>query len=58
MSNEGHRDTVARRSKAADLHVGEGGECYIATDTWCYNCGDEGHFGDVKLKPLRVFTGH
>ncbi|KAI0677645.1 hypothetical protein C8Q78DRAFT_102883 [Trametes maxima] len=34
-----------RESKRA-LPLGQGGEGYIATDEWCYNCGGHGHLGD------------
>ena len=35
-------------AKKANLKIGEGGEGYIATDDWCYFCGDCGHLGDVS----------
>ncbi|KAJ3875767.1 hypothetical protein F5051DRAFT_413459 [Lentinula edodes] len=35
----------ARRSKKT-RPLGQGGEGYIAEDSWCYNCGECGHWGD------------
>ena len=37
-----------RRGKA-HLELGQGGEGYIAEDEWCYNCGNDGHLGDVSI---------
>ncbi|KZV75371.1 hypothetical protein PENSPDRAFT_647167 [Peniophora sp. CONT] len=34
------------RARLSELKLGEGGEAYIATDEWCYNCGEAGHLGD------------
>ncbi|KDQ64478.1 hypothetical protein JAAARDRAFT_64329 [Jaapia argillacea MUCL 33604] len=41
------RDAILtlRRTKRK-LGIGNGGEGYIATDEWCYNCGECGHWGD------------
>ncbi|KAL6307200.1 hypothetical protein BKA93DRAFT_728235 [Sparassis latifolia] len=36
---------VARDAKKT-LALGQGGEGYIASDEWCYNCGACGHLGD------------
>lgn len=38
-----------RKSKR---HLGfdNGGEGYIARDHWCYNCGENGHLGDVSYE--------
>lgn len=44
-----------RRGKEG-LLFGEGGEGFIGEDLWCYNCGDEGHLGDVRTK--RVIIVH
>lgn len=41
------KDTVLQvRESKMELEFGEGGEGYIATDVWCYNCGGSGHLGD------------
>ena len=34
------------RQEKRTLGLGKGGEGYIATDIWCYNCGSDGHMGD------------
>ncbi|KAI0291756.1 hypothetical protein BC826DRAFT_1186821 [Russula brevipes] len=34
------------RESKQSLALGQGGEGYIASDEWCYNCGDNGHLGD------------
>jgi protein AIR1/2 len=48
------RNTVLeKRTAARNLKLGEGGEGYIATDEWCYNCGHSGHLGDVR-HPLEL----
>ncbi|CAL1700144.1 unnamed protein product [Somion occarium] len=39
------------REEKSDLRIGEGGEGYIATDEWCYNCGGSGHLGDDCREP-------
>ena len=36
------------REQKRVLPLGQGGEGYIATDEWCYNCGSSGHLGDVR----------
>jgi hypothetical protein len=56
ITENDHNKTAARRLDAAELQIGAGGERYIATDTWCYNCGDEGHYGDVKAIQLLELT--
>lgn len=41
------RDAVlADRRAQQDLPFDEGGEGFIASDHWCYNCGHSGHLGD------------
>ncbi|PCH40782.1 hypothetical protein WOLCODRAFT_143221 [Wolfiporia cocos MD-104 SS10] len=40
------QNTLRTRAAKRDLPLGEGGEGYIATDEWCYNCGGSGHLGD------------
>lgn len=38
------------------MRIGYGGEGYIAEDQWCYNCGDCGHLGDVKIFRILVWS--
>ncbi|KZT24529.1 hypothetical protein NEOLEDRAFT_1134919 [Neolentinus lepideus HHB14362 ss-1] len=46
------RETNLReREEKSTLSIGNGGEAYIATDEWCYNCGDSGHLGDECRYP-------
>ena len=50
VSDEIRRKNLARRLEAANIEItADGGERYIATDIWCYNCGLEGHMGDVCI---------
>ncbi|EPQ59218.1 hypothetical protein GLOTRDRAFT_136148 [Gloeophyllum trabeum ATCC 11539] len=45
--SDADRETILRvREEKSVLGVGNGGEGYIATDEWCYNCGESGHLGD------------
>ena len=49
--DENEREEILRlREEKIDLRIGEGGEGYIATDEWCYSCGQSGHLGDVRLQ--------
>lgn len=51
--SDSRRDEIIRiRREKEGLLFGEGGEGFIGDDLWCYNCGDEGHLGDVRT--LRV----
>ncbi|KAI9508673.1 hypothetical protein F5148DRAFT_1013344 [Russula earlei] len=34
------------RESKRSLSLSRGGEGYIASDEWCYNCGNSGHLGD------------
>ncbi|KIJ70584.1 hypothetical protein HYDPIDRAFT_164570 [Hydnomerulius pinastri MD-312] len=34
------------REDKKQFAIGEGGEGYIGTDEWCYNCANSGHLGD------------
>ncbi|KAH9948756.1 hypothetical protein B0H21DRAFT_731833 [Amylocystis lapponica] len=48
---ERHTILLAREEKRT-LALGQGGEGYIASDEWCYNCGGCGHLGDdCKVMP-------
>ncbi|KAH7887764.1 hypothetical protein F5I97DRAFT_1804724 [Phlebopus sp. FC_14] len=38
--------TKQRREDRSNLSIGQGGEGYIGTEEWCYNCANPGHFGD------------
>ena len=42
------KSTLETRESKSTLKLGEGGEGFIATDEWCYNCGNSGHWGDVR----------
>ena len=42
------QEILQSREEKVDLPIGEGGEGYIASDEWCYNCGECGHLGDVS----------
>lgn len=52
MDAEERLATLAAREAKSELKIGEGGEGYIATELWCYNCGEEGHLGDVRILPF------
>ncbi|KAL4075882.1 hypothetical protein J3A83DRAFT_2072962 [Scleroderma citrinum] len=34
------------REEKRQLSIGQGGEGYIGTEEWCYNCANMGHLGD------------
>ncbi|EED82859.1 predicted protein [Postia placenta Mad-698-R] len=40
------QNILQEREGKRRLALGQGGEGYIATDEWCYNCGGCGHLGD------------
>lgn len=40
--------TLKSRKEKEILPIGKGGEGFIGEDYWCYNCGGEGHLGDVS----------
>lgn len=47
--DDSEREHVMKLRKAKENAViGEGGEGYIGDDMWCYNCGMDGHLGDVS----------
>lgn len=48
-SGEDQVKTMELRHSKQDLPLGKGGEGYVADDDWCYNCGDLGHLGDVRV---------
>jgi protein AIR1/2 len=50
LSDEGKSKVISFREEKQKLKLGEGGEGYIANDEWCYNCGNYGHWGDVRLQ--------
>ena len=48
VEDEVRLETLRVREEKRVLVLGQGGEGYIASDEWCYNCGGSGHFGDVS----------
>nr|VWO93976.1 Uncharacterized protein [Ganoderma boninense] len=46
MEDEERQEVLRAREGKRMLAFGQGGEGYIASDEWCYNCGDCGHLGD------------
>ncbi|TBU43306.1 hypothetical protein BD309DRAFT_961038 [Dichomitus squalens] len=46
VEDEDRQEILRVRETKRVLAFGEGGEGYIATDEWCYNCGECGHLGD------------
>jgi len=36
------------REEKKQFSTGRGGEGFIGTDEWCYNCANTGHLGDVS----------
>jgi protein AIR1/2 len=47
------REAILRsRESKQSLGLGKGGEGYIASDEWCYNCGNYGHLGDVSSRQM------
>ncbi|KAI0775854.1 hypothetical protein BD413DRAFT_524681 [Trametes elegans] len=51
VGDDERQEILRVRETKRTLGLGQGGEGYIATDEWCYNCGGCGHLGDVR--PLR-----
>ena len=57
--DDAERQNILRmRDQKSVLALGQGGEGYIATDEWCYNCGGCGHLGDVSLPHSTSLTSH
>ena len=46
------------REGKKDIHLGVGGEGYIGTEDWCFNCGDAGHLGDVSHEAKVSLSQH
>ncbi|KAI0371528.1 hypothetical protein BV20DRAFT_1120573 [Pilatotrama ljubarskyi] len=46
VGDEERQEILRVRETKRTLALGQGGEGYIATDEWCYNCGGSGHLGD------------
>ncbi|CDO68458.1 hypothetical protein BN946_scf184760.g14 [Trametes cinnabarina] len=46
VGDEERQEILREREAKRTLALGQGGEGYIATDEWCYNCGGCGHLGD------------
>ncbi|KIY71428.1 hypothetical protein CYLTODRAFT_487196 [Cylindrobasidium torrendii FP15055 ss-10] len=53
MSPEERASTLAMRKTKECMVLGQGGEGYIAADRWCWNCGQEGHWGDDCELPFQ-----
>ena len=52
------REAILRhRESRQPLALGRGGEGYIASDEWCYNCGNTGHLGDVSSSTMLGVLG-
>ncbi|KAI0082541.1 hypothetical protein K474DRAFT_1767819 [Panus rudis PR-1116 ss-1] len=50
--DDNRRQEILRiREEKVALPIGQGGEGYIASDEWCYNCGESGHLGDDCTEP-------
>ena len=49
VEDEVRLETLRVREEKRVLVLGQGGEGYIASDEWCYNCGGSGHLGDVSF---------
>lgn len=50
--DDAERQTILTlREEKRDFLLGQGGEGYIAPEDWCYNCGECGHLGDVRISP-------
>lgn len=62
VQDDTRQEILREREEKRPLALGEGGEGYIATDEWCYNCGGCGHLGDVSFNPplasLSLTRGH
>ncbi|KAI8982763.1 hypothetical protein BD414DRAFT_579052 [Trametes punicea] len=57
VDDDERQEILRVRETKRTLALGEGGEGYIATDEWCYNCGGCGHLGDDctdRPKPFDV----
>ncbi|THH29387.1 hypothetical protein EUX98_g4805 [Antrodiella citrinella] len=46
VSDNQRTEIIRLRKKKSELPLGQGGEGYIGSDEWCYNCGSSGHLGD------------
>ncbi|KAI0650837.1 hypothetical protein C8Q79DRAFT_945317 [Trametes meyenii] len=46
VDDDERQEILRVRESKRTLPLGQGGEGYIATDEWCYNCGGHGHLGD------------
>lgn len=46
MADKERDSTLKDRKTRKKLALGLGGEGYIGTEDWCFNCGDAGHLGD------------
>ncbi|KAK2466194.1 hypothetical protein APHAL10511_001836 [Amanita phalloides] len=46
VSDDERSQLTELRKQKRDLQLGNGGEGYIGSDPWCYNCARMGHWGD------------
>ena len=56
VSDSQREAILAARKQKESLLIGQGGEGYIGEELWCYNCGDEGHLGDVSSFLLKIIV--
>jgi len=49
VNDEDHVVIMQTREEMKTSALGNGGEGYIASEEWCYNCGNPGHLGDVCI---------
>lgn len=55
VTDEARTQILDERRPKRDLELGKGAEGYIAEDEWCYNCGEVGHWGDVRFNLFCFF---
>jgi len=58
LSDEGRAQVMSFREANQNKKLGEGGEGYVGTDEWCYNCAACGHWGDVRSHLLAFMISH
>ncbi|KAH8830784.1 hypothetical protein DL96DRAFT_1594309 [Flagelloscypha sp. PMI_526] len=56
LSEKESRKVLQRRLEAKGKPLGQGGEAYVCSDAYCYNCGKKGHWGDDCGQMLRFGT--
>ncbi|KAI0832815.1 hypothetical protein BC628DRAFT_1309582 [Trametes gibbosa] len=55
VADDERQEILHERESKRALPFGQGGEGYIATDEWCYNCGGSGHLGDDCTDSPKMF---